>query len=389
MGRIVLKYWNCPQCGTKDISGGIRECPNCGKPRAEGVSYHFKANEKPVYVSEETAEVVRKRGHDWECKHCNSMNSGLDSVCFSCGAPREEQPLGSDKDTKIVVTNEQGIDIDGDTNVGSSTKEDIKSDGLFTPQQLHISPVKRVVPFKKILPFIITGFVVLVIVGIIFLCQPKDVEFKIIDMSWSYSIDIQKLTLVEESDWTMPSGARLQRTASEFHHYEQVFDHYKIEYKDVFDGYEEEIVGYKDLGNGYAEEIIRQVPKYHKEEVKVPVYRDEPVYATKYYYEVDKWLYERSVTTSAYNKEPYWGEVVLGENEKEGSRTTTYILYGVSDADKSYECKVDYNTWLSCEIEDVVKGKLDIFGNFVLDTSGTSSNMCIVRTHIGYNQLVV
>lgn len=367
MGRIVLKYWDCPQCGTKDISGSLRECPNCGKPRATGTTYHFKPNEKPVYVSEETAEKVRKRGRDWECQHCSSMNSGLDTVCSSCGAPKE-----------TTQSSKTSINTFDSTITSSRNKT---ADNLTTQNDTYTQLIKEPLSLR-IIPFAAIGLVTLLIALIVILCQPKDVEFRITDMSWTYTIDIQKLTPVEESDWNLPPGARLKRTETEFHHYEQVFDHYEIEYKDVFDGYEDKIVGYKDLGNGYAEEIVDQVPKYHQEAVEVPVYRDEPVYATKYYYEIDKWLHERNITTSAHDKNPYWGEVILADKERENKRTEVYTLYGVGGDDTSYECKVDYNTWLICEKEDIVKGKLDIFGNFVIDTStDTSENICIINNH--------
>lgn len=57
-----------------------------------------------------------------------------------------------------------------------------------------------------------------------------------------------------------------------------------------------------DMGNGYFEEETISTPVYETyyetEEYQEPIYRDEPVYAMKYYYDIDRYVYERSVNTS-------------------------------------------------------------------------------------------
>ena len=68
---------------------------------------------------------------------------------------------------------------------------------------------------------------------------------------------------------------------------------------------------------------------------------DEPVYATKYYYEIDRWDHERNIKESGNDKNPYYGKVVIGENEREARRYITYSISCVTDKGKSKIFSVD------------------------------------------------
>ena len=177
----------------------------------------------------------------------------------------------------------------------------------------------------------------------------------------------------------MPSKARLHYTREEIHHYKDVLDHYETvterKSKQVISGYEEVVVGHKDLGNGYFEEITDSRPiyetEYYTETREEPVYRQEPVYQTKYYYEIDKWFFERKVETTGKDKNPYWGEVVLAEKEREGSRSETYYVTAINKKEEEKKYKLDYNLWTDVNVEDVLNVKVHITGEIdILDENG-------------------
>ena len=179
----------------------------------------------------------------------------------------------------------------------------------------------------------------------------------------------------------MPADGRLAYTQSEIHHYDQVLDHYDIRYEQRSEQY---ISGYTttteyiDLGNGYFDTETRTVPeystRYYTEEVKVPVYRDEPVYRTKYYYDVDRWVYERTARASGVSNTPYsleeesfpgensavpfWPTFELGNLEREGSHSATYKIYGIVTSDKKQpkkSYKVSYDFWVTLHPGDTIK----------------------------------
>ena len=86
MGRFIKGYWDCRYCQTKGIEGGIRDCPNCGKPRDSDVRFYMKS--KTDYVEEKLAKTIN-RNPDWICSYCDSLNSDSNKNCVSCGASKE------------------------------------------------------------------------------------------------------------------------------------------------------------------------------------------------------------------------------------------------------------------------------------------------------------
>ena len=41
MSKLVMGYWDCPVCGTKEIRGDVTNCPSCGRARGE-VQFYMK-----------------------------------------------------------------------------------------------------------------------------------------------------------------------------------------------------------------------------------------------------------------------------------------------------------------------------------------------------------
>lgn len=203
---------------------------------------------------------------------------------------------------------------------------------------------------------------------------PRTEVMEVKDVIWEYSMDIEKYQTVNESDWDLPEGGRLKRTAREIHHYESVLDHYETKTRQVSEqvlvGYEEKVVGYRDLGNGYFEEITQQVPKYETryktETYQEPVYRSEPVYKTKYYYEIDKWLYDRTVNAMGFDRNPYWPEVELTDIERISKRKDEYFAKVVDKEGKTENISVSKEEWDRIEIGMEVVVKKWIWGSKIV-----------------------
>ena len=105
------------------------------------------------------------------------------------------------------------------------------------------------------------------------------------------------------------------------------------------------------------------VTEYETRYREEPVYVNVPIFSTKYYYEIERWVHERDVTTSADDHNPQWGEVTLsqatGEHgtgaEREGQRTTTCYVY----ADDGTSYTADEEFWNSLELGQQLKVKVD------------------------------
>ena len=87
---------------------------------------------------------------------------------------------------------------------------------------------------------------------------------------------------------------------------------------------------YKDNGDGTFTETSVFVPDYTTEYYTEdePVYVQVPVYDTKYYYEVDTGVHDRTETTSGNDKNPVWADVNLSENQRIEDRTSRYEMEG-------------------------------------------------------------
>lgn len=358
MGKIIEGFWNCSYCGKMKIGGGTKKCPNCGKIRDENTIFDFDRN-KINYVSDEKAAKIN-RNPDWVCDYCNQLNSDDDANCIGCGSPRTTKNLNyfenrKKKEKQLLEKTE----YEENFKASNSTNKDFAFKEFFFLHMYHI----------------LIALVTLVgIAGLIFLFTPKEQELTVTEMSWQRSIDIERYQTVDESNWSLPSGARLHYSKEEFSHYEQVLDHYDTKTRQVLreriSGYEEYVSGYKDLGNGYFEEITSTRPiyetYYETETYEDPVYRDEAVYRTKYYYEIDKWLYERSVKTSGIDKSPYWGDVFLDSDERVSNKTETYSIIGLNQKEEEKSLSLSYDDWNSLEIGQTVKLKVSLgYGKIV------------------------
>ena len=371
MGRIIEGYWDCKYCDSKGISGSIRECPNCGHPRDDTVKFYLKDEKK--YVSEEKAKTINKNP-DWICPYCNCLNSDSNETCVSCGSPRTKENLNYFENHEERKRKEEKKKSTIENTTFNQTSHSYKNDFSSSIASNVTSKKSNNFPFRILL---IILSISLLIGGLIYLFLPKEQEILVQELSWEYSINIEKFKTVEENGLSLPIGARLKYTDEEISHYVEVIDHYETKTRQVekqkFVGYEKYTIGYKDLGNGYFEEEtgLREVYEsyYVTENYKEPVYIDQPVYQTRYYYEIDKWVHERTVTTNGNTKETYWGETNLLDNERVSSKNESYFVSGLNTKkEKQTKIQVSFDDWKLISVDTKVKFKVSLgIGTLVKD----------------------
>ena len=391
MSKIREGYWDCPFCNSKGIKGRFRECPNCSAPR--GVDTKFYLGENITYVPNKIAKNISKNP-DWLCKYCGSLNSDKDTVCKSCGVERENDNLDYFENKQIQEEKEQNKQISEEEFVKNYQEEITKeteteeSTVNLVKSSFHEEPIleetksfkEKISNFFKLNGTYVLGIIAFILfIGLgIYLIIPKNIEITPVSFQWERNIEIEKYQNVNESDWAMPSKANLHYTKEEIHHYDKVIDHYEtiteIKTRQVPSGSHQEVTGTRDLGNGYFEDITTTVTDYttesYTETSKVPVYKDVPVYQTKYYYDIDKWLYERTVTTKGNDKNYYWGSLNLVNknnkletlgNEKESRRIEKYFVTCLNkkNEEKTYKCNKEMFDYLNVSVKQKVKLQLD------------------------------
>lgn len=367
MGKIVVGRWDCSYCGTKGIRGSERECPNCGRPRGEDVKFYV--DDPKDYVPEDEATKISKEP-DWMCEFCGSYNSAKLTKCMSCGAERgkskdyfQVQEANREKESGKAETTENDFEQNHEKEEKYQHFESQQED--YSQHDFSSYNLANIFLNKKVIAIVLA--VLLSIIGVIFLFTPKEVNMQITDFSWSRSISIEQNRTFHESDWSVPAGGRVTSQQMEFHHYQSVLDHYETRTREVA---RERLSHYEysttliDMGNGYFEEETISTPVYETyyetEEYQEPIYRDEPVYAMKYYYDIDRYVYERSVNTSGNDKEPYWGEVKLNYDERVSKRNEEYKISGISDEKekRTLEISVNFEKWNALENGQTVKVKI-------------------------------
>lgn len=367
MGKILEGRWDCSYCGTKGILGRHRECLNCGRPRGEDVKFYLPSSKD--YVPDEEAQKISQKP-DWLCGYCGSYNPDTSTICKSCGAKRSENEKDyfDVQNQKRTLNNQDQVkeQFQEKVNIDEQTKyEDFRND------------LETNVPNPKINNHIVKGTIaiflsIICIFGLFSIFTPKNTTMEITGFSWQRTIEIEQYRTFHENDWSVPDGGRIASQKSEIHHYDKVLDHYETKTRKVT---KKRISGYKkhtktkDLGNGYFKEETEKVPIYEEytetEKYKEPVYKDVPVYWTKYYYDIERWVYERSVTTKKNDQSPYWGETNLQFDERVSKKIEEYVLIGITNSKKEQVRNIvlnDMQEWSKFEIGQKVKVKVYVGG---------------------------
>lgn len=281
------------------------------------------------YLSAEESRTKGK-GADWLCDHCGNYNSALNTRCSSCGAERDSQ----DK-AYFDVRKEQDA-----KNARSASGTGTAAGGQNSGQGVS----KRGRSFGAWKIVLIGMLVIAAIIGLAaIIAMPKKRTVTVKDMSWKTSVDVEKYLLCDEDDWELPEGATLKTTKQEVHHTEQ---EYVGEREETYDSYE--VIGshveysYEDNGDGTFSEVANDVDDYGyvTRTRSVPVYRDKPIYKTKYYYTIWRWKYDRTETAEGGGKTPEYPDPQLTDKERLGEKSVEYeVTCEVKNKEKIYKVK--------------------------------------------------
>ena len=376
-GRIIRGYWSCKYCGTADIDGLVDVCPNCGKQKSSDVKYYMKQGiaEEVTDTELQKAKIKKEecdgKHKDWICPYCNQLNNYADGVCVACGAEKSEAEFEYGE-TKMDKS-ETKTDVFENTLPNETAPKDDENDTLAAKEETNSNEIVEKSPTNlrdRILSKIrgnknmlkISGIIaaVFAVIGLLFfLFQPITKSETVVGFSWERTITIEEERTVEESDWYVPSGGRVYDERQEIRSYKSVLDHYETrtetKSRQVFD-HNESYTTYSDNGNGTFTEQVHENPvyrtEYYTETYEEPVYRQEPVYDTKYYYEIERWFPIDTYSSKDDDKEPYWNtEYTLTEKQRDTKRDELYYVH-YDDGQNVVKDETDYDTWLETKIGD-------------------------------------
>ncbi len=351
--RVIRGYWDCEHCGTKGIDGLVDICPSCGSGKGKNVRYYMKSVEEVSDQELEAAGISKEENDgkhvEWICAYCGSLNNYRDTVCVHCGADREEKEQDYGGDTAQTMYRKEK---DG-TLHAAAVQKPVREETYVTTEDVK-EPAKPSSGgmMRWLLPLV-------AILGILaFLLWPHTTAEAISGFLWQRTVTVEELQTFSESGWSAPANARVTSARNELYGYRDVLDHYRTVYVDrtrqVIDHYDTSYE-YTDNGNGTFSEHEVRTPVYrtetYTEPVQEPVYRKEPIYQTKYYYDIDRWVAVRQYETKGSDHDPYWSrEYTLKDNQRDISREEVYYtIYDGTD-----QVRTDYATWKDQALGDGV-----------------------------------
>lgn len=331
--------WDCPYCGATRNRGPEKFCGGCGSPRGPEVKFYLPEDARVV---DEAGELEKARsGPDWTCGFCSGDNKGWNGFCTGCGSARD---AGAAR--KVVQHLGQAP---------SNAEEAARAAGPGQPETPEVgSPAEAPKkPRSKACGLCLAGCgVLLVLLALLagFLSCTRSVQLDVVGAHWERLISIQKEVTVREQAWAdqLPSGARELSRSQEVRSHRQVQigseTRTRTVQREVQDGTERVKVGSRDLGNGYFEDVYEDRPTYRtvqeEESWQEPVYRQEPVYATRITYDIERWKEVRQARASGEDTRPEWPELRLEPGEREGPRTEKYVLKLRSPDGKTMEHEI-------------------------------------------------
>lgn len=384
MEKIIEMCWDCNHCNNKKILARHTSCPNCGQPQDKSTKFYRDGDR---IVDESKNKISRKP--KWVCSYCNSLNWDESDNCSNCGASKSENEgdyfTAKNKEDKqnefksgsnIFSKCESLRDIDVHPIAHNSYHDWFVDYRQDTSSQLPKPKEPRkntlIGTLKSaLLPISIMCAIVAIIIGIFAFLAPKDINIIPDEKTWERSIEVEIYKTVEESDWIMPSGGRLKYISRDIYSYDPVIDYYKPVTKQVPDG--TYISGYtthyEDLGNGYIVQTKDPIysTKYKTVTEMEPVYKSVPVYKDKYHYDIERWVFDRYEKTSDGN-EPYWKELNLAYNEREGTRSEKYNIIIIDKKGKQKSYSTSFDIWKSLSIGNSIK--VTISGNKITKING-------------------
>ena len=344
--EVYEMLWDCKFCGTTKLLGkSQRFCPVCGAAQDPKTRY-FPSDEEKVAVKDH-----KFVGADLICGSCAGTNSGNSEYCTQCGAPLASAARAGSLGAREARDGEKFL---------TSAARDLAKEEMDT-DLARAKAADDSAGSKARRPFIIGGVVVVIVAVIgaaLFLFSTTSNNVIVTGHSWERVINIEDYGPRSGSDWdeSVPGDA-----------YNVTCRHEQRDTRQVADGEECKNVQV-DQGDG----------TFRQERQCTTKYRDEPVYDDKCSYMVDRWEYERNVTTTgaSLSDAPVWPEANITnsgqcrgcEREQANGRVEKYIVFLKNTKnDTAYQCEFsDQTQWASMGVETV----------WTMDVRRTGSPVC-------------
>lgn len=297
LGFVPL-IWICPSCDTQN-PGPIKSCTGCGAPQPDDVEFLRVDEEKFNFIKDEALIRMANAGPDIHCPYCGTRNTADAEYCIKCGGDISQGGKARTTGGRVRTATE------------AQQAQAPSPQPESTPK-----PKKKLSRIATIL-IVIAGLALIAacIVVILILTKTEEINAVVMDVQWERSIAIEAYSPVTKSDWwdEIPSDAEVL-SCTEKHRYTS--DDPVANATEICG---EEYV--EDTGTGVGEVV---------QDCVYEVYDDYCDYT------VMEWAVVETVTETGDDLDPFWPDVTLYSDEREGERSEEYTIF-FSDKNEDYE----------------------------------------------------
>ena len=319
VGYVELE-WVCPNCGGRN-PGTSKTCKACGAPQPENVQFEQAQNQE--LLQDEAKVATAKKGADIHCPYCGTRNLADAVNCIQCGGDLAEGTRRASgrvvgafstqvEPLQPVKCPSCGTENPGANKTcmacGANLKADVGTADLAAKQAEGSKPGAR----KNIWLLIpLIAFILLccgVLAALVF--RTSEARGVVRDVAWERSVIVQELGVVTREAWRdeLPQGANPLSCSEKLRSTENEPVSGSVEV--CGEPYS------KDLGNGVAEVV---------QDCVYEVYDD---YCT---YNAQDWKDIEPAVAQGSDFNPYWPQVEIGTDQREGERAEKYVVYFETD----------------------------------------------------------
>jgi len=382
--KIVEGKWTCTYC-KEENPGHERNCKHCGAPRGVDDLKLPPEDERKVLTEKELEGF--NPNQDWFCENCKTLVSDSLTICPNCSNPRTpESPTYFDIKAEEKKKKEE-----------KRKAEELERGNVKYNKPKASKSLADYFTAEKIFNILKYGGIFAIIVLLIYAVSPKWITLSVESFEWERHITIEKFQTVQESGYYLPENARLLNTieepdddddddswsireddeednnwwsdsdnsssnsddndswsSSEDNDWwsSSDDDDWWSSSDDSWDSSDEDSI--TDLGNGFYDiyDMIRiPVNRFYNKLRHNITYNK-----TKYVYEIEKWLYDRTITAEGNDHNPYWPKTSdLSKFERISTKTERYYVIGTDPDGKEHKFSLSYSDWESIEIGDEVE----------------------------------
>lgn len=316
LGYVELE-WTCKHCGT--INPGMnRVCSNCGAPIE--VDDKFELPDQQQLITDQAKLEEAKAGPAIQCPYCNVLNPAGTKICIQCGGDIEAGLMRQAGETLGAYKSEAVPD-----KPCPSCGQMVKADAQRCPycggslvEQAKPAPAAPVVPKKTPLWLIVGGIALVVlclasvIVFIVLGNRTNAVNATVADTRWQRSIEILEQQPVKHSAWSEDVPSEAQNVSC------------REEYKETSSNpapNSTEVCGTPytvDVGSG-AGKVVQDC--------------EYQVYADYCDYTVLDLVVVNTAVAMGSDQNPFWPATNLQAGQQEGGRYETYTVTFAASGD--------------------------------------------------------